>query len=62
MRVLILALVLASLALGQMTMTVAQLQQFIHTSAKNKYPDKQVVVYLKKYKLNPKYYIRMDYR
>ena len=34
-----------------MTMTVAQLQQFIHTSAKNKYPDKQVVVYLKKYKL-----------
>ena len=51
MRVFLLALVCASLALGQMTMTVAQLQQFIHTSAKNKYPDKQVVVYLKKYKL-----------
>ena len=51
MRVFLLALVCASLALGQMTMTVAQLQQFIHTSARNKYPDKQVVVYLKKYKL-----------
>lgn len=51
MRVLLLALVFIALAAGQMSLTVAQLKQFIHASAERKYPDKQVVLYLKKYKL-----------
>lgn len=51
MRVLLLILVFVSLAAGQMSMTVAQLKQFIHSSVEHKYPDKQVVAYLKKSKL-----------
>jgi len=51
MRVLLLAFALISLALAQTSITVAQLKQFVHSSVEKKFPDKQVVRYLKMYKL-----------
>ncbi|MGO9240828.1 MAG: hypothetical protein ACLQBJ_08455 [Bryobacteraceae bacterium] len=51
MRALILALVLVWSAAGQMSMTVDQLKQFIHSSFQRKYPDKQVARYIKLSKL-----------
>ena len=51
MRALLLALAFLSLAAGQMSLTIAQLKQFVHAASERKYPDKQVVQYLKKYKL-----------
>ena len=51
MRVLILALVFVWSAAGQMSMTVGQLKQFIHSSYERKYPDKQVARYIKLSKL-----------
>jgi hypothetical protein len=52
MRVVLLVLAFVSLAAGQMSLTVAQLKQFMHSSVERKYPDKQVVRYLKQYKLS----------
>ena len=51
MRVLLLSLFSISLAFAQMSMTVEQLKQFVHSSIEKKFPDKQVVKYLKMYKL-----------
>jgi hypothetical protein len=51
MRIILLVFVAVSLAFAQMSMSVAQLKQFIHSSVEKKFPDKQVVKYLKMYKL-----------
>lgn len=51
MRILLLAFAAVSLAIAQTSITVAQLKQFVHSSVEKKFPDKQVVRYLKMYKL-----------
>jgi len=51
MRILLLFCAAVSLAAAQMSMTAVQLKQFIHSSIEKKFPDKQVVKYLKMYKL-----------
>jgi hypothetical protein len=51
MRAILLFFAAISLALAQMSMSVAQLKQFVHSSVEKKFPDKQVVKYLKMYKL-----------
>jgi hypothetical protein len=51
MRLLLLAVCAVSLAMAQTSITVTQLKQFIHSSVEKKFPDKQVVKYLKMYKL-----------
>lgn len=51
MRVLLLAILGISLAVAQMSLTVAQLKQFIHSSVGMKQADKEVVKHLKRYKL-----------
>ena len=51
MRVLLLVFAAISLAIAQTSITVSQLKQFIHSSVEKKFPDKQVVKYLKMYKL-----------
>ena len=51
MRVLLLLCAAVSLAIAQTSINVSQLKQFIHSSVEKKFPDKQVVKYLKMYKL-----------
>ena len=51
MRVLLLVFAAVTLAIAQTSINVAQLKQFIHSSVEKKFPDKQVVKYLKLYKL-----------
>jgi hypothetical protein len=51
MRVLFLIFAAVSLAIAQTSISVAQLKQFIHSSVEKKFADKQVVRYLKMYKL-----------
>ena len=51
MKLLLLVFAAASLAWGQMSMSVAQLKEFIRTSVERKHADKLVVKYLKQYKL-----------